>query len=437
MKALLSRAAAWLRTLWRGVVWLVVRVLGHWHWDAPAWVTWSRAQSGRGWRYLGAKPWRGAVVAVVVAAAVAGAVWYKLRPKPHYVGYTVNEPGLTEYDEKGISSIKVLTISFDESAAPLKQVQKPVTSGIDVSPALPGTWYWNSDKELQFTPRDDWPVDGRFAVRFVKNGLFASQVVLENYRFTFKSQPFSASIADSQFYQDPRDPNLKKLVATLKFTHPVDTAQLESHVSLAVAKDADYLGLGGDSRHFTVIYDKFKLSAFVHSSALAMPRDDTPMTLRVDKGVRAARGGNETRDRLESVVVIPGRTSLRFSEARMTIVDNAKYEPEQILMINSSSPVAERAFGNNVTVRLLPVRHPRQSRDDRRPYEWTNEDEIGNDILGTSDPVSVAYVPSEEGGNTAHGFKFLRQPAGTSISSSRTASRASAATCRVNRLSRP
>src|SRR5512132_3396315 len=110
MKAWLSRAAAWLPTLWRGTVWLVVRVLGHWHWDAPGWVTWSRAQSGRGWRYLGAKPWRGAVVAVVVAATAAGAVWYKLRPKPHYVGYTVNEPGLTEYDEKGISSIKVLTI---------------------------------------------------------------------------------------------------------------------------------------------------------------------------------------------------------------------------------------------------------------------------------------------------------------------------------------
>ena len=64
-----------------------------------------------------------------------------------------------------------------------------------------------------------------------------------------------------------------------------------------------------------------------------MPRDDTPMTLKIDKGVRAARGGNETRDRLEAVVTIPGRTSLRFSDARMTVVDNARYEPEQILLI--------------------------------------------------------------------------------------------------------
>ena len=191
MKVWLSRAAAWLRTLWRVVVWIVVRVFGQWHWDAPAWVRWSRAQSGRGARYLTANPWRGAIAALVVAAAAGGVVWYQLRPKPHYVTYRVDEPGLTEYDDKGISSIKLLTISFDESVAPLKQVQKPVTSGIEVSPAVAGVWFWTTDKELQFTPKDDWPVDGTFSVRFVKNGLLANQVVLENYRFTFKSQPFA------------------------------------------------------------------------------------------------------------------------------------------------------------------------------------------------------------------------------------------------------
>ena len=83
-----------------------------------------------------------------------------------------------------------------------------------------------------------------------------------------------------------------------------------------MAKDAAYLGLTPDSRHFTVAYDKFKLQAFVHSAALAMPRDDTPMTMSVDNGVRAARGGNDTPTRLQAVVTIPGRTSLRFSDAR-------------------------------------------------------------------------------------------------------------------------
>ncbi len=95
----------------------------------------------------------------------------------------------------------------------------------------------------------------------------------------------------------------------------------------------------------------------------------------------------------------------------MTIVDNARYEPEQILLLASSSPVVERALAGAVSVRLLPVRSPRQAPEDKRPYQWQDEAEIGADILGKSNPLAISYVPSDEGGNTSHGFKF-RAPVG-------------------------
>src|SRR5688572_3768863 len=142
-----------------------------------------------------------------------------------------------------------------------------------------------------------------------------------------------------------------------------------------------------------------------------MPRDDTPMTVKVDKGVRAARGGNETSDALQAVVTIPGRSSLRFSGAHMTLVDNARYEPEQILFVSSSSPVAERALTGGVAAFVLPLRHPNQPAEQRRPYEWTSADLIGKAILDKSETVQLSYVPSEEGGNSQHGFKF-RAPVG-------------------------
>src|SRR5262249_42029336 len=160
----------------------------------------------------------------------------------------------------GIAAIKPLTIEFGESVAPLKQIKTAITSGVDLSPSLAGTWFWTSDKQLRFTPKDDWPVDGAFSVRLAAKGLLARELRLERYRFTFRSQPFSARITDSQFYQDPRDPQLKKLVATVTFSHPVDPGEFEARVSLGVAKDAEYLGLTPDSRHFTVIYDKLKLA---------------------------------------------------------------------------------------------------------------------------------------------------------------------------------
>ena len=369
-------------------------LFGRWKWEAPPWLAWIGARVARGRRWLAAHRLQAGAIALALAVGAGGYAWYLTRPKPHYVTYSVTEPGLTEYNANGIASIKPLTIVFNESAAPLKQIKTAVTSGVDLSPALAGTWFWVSDKELRFTPKDDWPVDGAFSVRFAATGLLARQTRLESYRLEFRSQPFAARIAESLFYQDPRDPNLKKLVATVSFSHPVDTRAFESHVSLNLAKDAEYLGLTPDSRHFTVVYDKFKLAAYVHSAALAMPRDDTPITLRVDKGVRAARGGNDTSDRLETVVTIPGRTSLRFSDARMTVVDNARYEPEQILFLKSSSPVAERALAGRVSVHLLPVRHPRQAKDETEPYDWRDESEIGSEILSKAPAVTATYVPA-------------------------------------------
>ena len=395
----------------RGTVWLFSQLLGRWEWQAPRWAVWTSAQIRRGGDHLARNPRRAAAGALLVVAAGAGYVWWASRPRPHYVTFTVHNPDLTRYTDDGVVHVDVMKILFSESAAPLKQLQKTVTKGIELSPAVAGAWTWTNDKELRFTPANDWPVDGAFTVRLHRKELLASQVELEEYTIPFRSRPFDATIENSQFYQDPVDPNLKKLVATVKFSHPVDPQEFERRVSLAVAKDAEYLGLTSDSRHFTVIYDKFKLSAFIHSAALAMPRDDTPMTVTVDKGVRAARGGNATSGKLASAVTIPGRSSLRFASARMAVVDNARYEPEQILLLTSSSPVAERAFAGKISVQLLPIRHPRQPKEEERPYDWRDQSEIGNDILTKSEPVSVSYVQSEEGGNTAHGFKF-RAPVG-------------------------
>ncbi|HEX4999481.1 MAG TPA: alpha-2-macroglobulin [Terriglobia bacterium] len=387
------------------VVWGLSQVFGNVHWQAPEWLRWTGRQQVRAWRFLRADWRRLAALALAVTAAAAGLWWYKTRPQPHYVEYTVMAPVLTTYDENGKPEIHPLRVQFAESAAPLKSIEKEVSAGVGVAPAIAGTWFWTSDRQLQFMPKDDWPVGAGFKVRFDKAGFLAPGVFLEDYRFAFDTAPFAATIQQSEFYQDPRDPNMKKLVATVAFSHPVDTGAFEERVSLVFASDAEYLGVKPDPRGFTIVYDELKLAAHVHSTPLGMPRDDTPMTLRVDRGVHASRGGNETGERLESVVNIPGRSSLKFSSARMTIVDNARYEPEQIFLISSSSPVAEKAFTGKINAYVLPARHPDQSKEDKEPHAWRAE-EVGRNIVARSDPLTLTYVPSDEGGNTAHGFRF-------------------------------
>ena len=101
------------------LAWLIASLVGRWQWQAPAWLPWLEARRAAGSRYLAANPKRAALLALVVVLTAGGYVWYANRPRPHYVTYAVNSPGLTTYNDNGIASIKSMTIVFSESAAPL------------------------------------------------------------------------------------------------------------------------------------------------------------------------------------------------------------------------------------------------------------------------------------------------------------------------------
>jgi hypothetical protein len=218
-----------------------------------------------------------AVAGGALLAIVGGLIWNARRPIPFYVDYAVTAPKLTSYDERGVASISPLFVEFTDGVAPLANLDKPLTNGIEISPRFAGQWMWLSDRKLQFTPASDWPIDASFTVKIARKG-FLARAKLEKYDFSFKTEPFSAKMSEKQFYQDPRDPALKKVVATVTFTHSVDSVQFERRVRLEPAKDAEFLGLTPDSKRFTVVYDKLKLNAYIHSAALAMPRDGTSIT---------------------------------------------------------------------------------------------------------------------------------------------------------------
>ena len=391
--------------VWSGVRWVSKHLIGQWDWDPPAWIAWLANRIRADIRIVSAD-WRiGTALALVVVLSTGGYEWYRHRPRPHYIDITITAPGPTEWDDNGRKPPKPLLVDFAESAAPLKSIEKPVPAGVTLSPAIAGTWFWVSDKQLRFIPKDDWPVGARGTIRLAKKGLLTRGALLEDYGLPFSTAPFTAKIASADFYQDPRDPSLKKVVTTLEFSHPVDTERLEKSVSLALEKDAEYLGLKPDSRNYTVVYDKFKLTAAIYTVPLALPRDDTKMTVTVAKGLRAMRGGNETPDKLSTFVVIPGRGSLRFSDIQMTLVDNERYEPKQVLLVKSSSPVTEKAITGKVEAWVLPVHSPRQQKDDQTPWEW-NQEEVGGDTLKQSRYVKLGYQPSDAPGNTSHGFSF-------------------------------
>lgn len=51
------------------------------------------------------------------------------------------------------------------------------------------------------------------------------------------------------------------------------------------------------------------------------------------------------------------------------------------------------------------MRHPKQPREVKNPYNWTDE-QVGEDILAKSEALPLTYVASDDGSQTTHGFKF-------------------------------
>src|SRR5262249_39935138 len=98
----------------RAISWLSARVIGHLDWQPPSWLAWVGQRFNEGWRYLTAD-WRlGWIAFIALISSVGGYAWYKSLPQPHYVTYDVTRPALTEYNDRGIYSIKPLAIHFSE-----------------------------------------------------------------------------------------------------------------------------------------------------------------------------------------------------------------------------------------------------------------------------------------------------------------------------------
>ncbi|MDQ1469969.1 MAG: alpha-2-macroglobulin [Bryobacterales bacterium] len=166
----MTRIVALVRKVGAGLYSVAGHVIGRWEWHRPVWVHRTGQQGAKAWKYLTEDRRRLLLLMLLVVSAIAGVAWYKARPMPHYVQYRVTSPALTEYDENGIASIKPLRIQFSESAVLLRNIEKRVTTGIDLSPAIAGTWFWVNDKQLSFYPKERLAGGRRFQRSFRAEG---------------------------------------------------------------------------------------------------------------------------------------------------------------------------------------------------------------------------------------------------------------------------
>lgn len=382
---------------WRWLSALLRSTFGEWDWSPAPWMPALGAR-------IRLRPWTWALSLLALVGVAYGINWWVHRPKivdPEAITFSVAAVSATDYTQTP-PTVSALTVDFSASAAPIALVDKPAI-GIHMEPALDGSWAWVGDRQLVFRPVTDWGVGQHYKVRFDIAQAFAPTLRFAETRFEFDSVPFSATLNSAEFYQDPQDPKLKKGVYEIGFSHPVEVATFEQRISLALLDGA---GKGKPAPAFNVSYDERKLKAYVHSAPLDVPEDGGTLNLKVTAGTVSSLGGAGADAVIESGVSLPTLYSVAVDEVAATLVDNDRFEPEQVLVFAFNNSLRDQDVARAISVYVLPPSNPKLAADQQSvPYYWSTG-EIDAGVLKASTQLKLEAVPTEREYIETHSFRY-------------------------------
>src|SRR5690554_8122985 len=117
---------------------------------------------------------------------------------------------------------------------------------------------------LEFTPSQDWPASQTYQVSFEKDELLASHIHIEKNSDSFTTPTFKLLKSNIELYQDPADPELKKVVADIQFSQPLDAVLFER--SMKVSRDSGLEVTRLSASKFKVEYTNTGLSAYTRTN---------------------------------------------------------------------------------------------------------------------------------------------------------------------------
>jgi uncharacterized protein YfaS (alpha-2-macroglobulin family) len=379
-------------------------IFGTLSWSAPPWLRrvgeWFNREWGTSRAWIRAHRRRfTTIVAISTLSLVALALaylWYQSRPKPVEFSFRTEAPAPTKIEEG--AKPNPLLITFNGSVAKLEDMEKTNIPGVRLQPSIKGSWKWEADSRLVFTPEEEWGIGQEYKVTFDRN-LFASYVRLDRYSDWFTTASFQATISNLEFFEDPVDPQLKKVVASLEFNYPVGPDTLAQHVSMKM----ENASVGVQE----ILYDKLYSKAFIHSRPIGIPLKDTILTLSLEKGIRPSRPGPATSYAIQRKVRIPGMfTYFQIRSSDIVLAENQEFEMEHVLVVEASTGVLESEMQKNIRVYLLPLIRPAmQGREKIENYSWGNVLEIGPEVLKESQLLELVPIPAQRKFSTLHSFK--------------------------------
>ncbi|MEY2560288.1 MAG: alpha-2-macroglobulin [Verrucomicrobiota bacterium] len=429
--------ARWLRMIFR-------TVFGQLSWSPPRWLQLGFA---RVVLFRRGHPILAAAIVLLAFLITSGSVWtwkwYQRQPKPHKVYATVGSIPVTPFDKE--LKFPPLTIDFSESAARLEDLKNPALPGVRLEPATAGTWKWNNDSKLVFTPAQDWPADRKFRIIFDRE-LFPSHVRMDKFEYEVSTPPFRAQIKSVIFSEDAKEPGVQRVIATIDLTHSVEPGELDKHAVLKMLGDSNVFAPNDPAPHFSVIYGLHNRQAYLRSSPVVLPATEDFMRVTINKDLRTAQGGAEMQEAVEEKTLIPSKeTAFKIKSIDGSVVRNKEGEPEQILNVETTGDINTAELAKALHIYLLPKREPEKSEKseteesseetateesssdesatkekseesgsdedeessaEKPEAKWANAEEVTDEILEQATVVKFTAIPTEKDHSRDHHFKF-------------------------------
>jgi len=378
-------------------------IVGEVHWTRPEWL-----------RRIGARRLLAAVgIAIVLIAAAKLAIdYYGSLPKPPRIVAAVKPPGVTPIVDDELQPMP-LVVNFSvradartsqttvDSVARIDLVGKVVQSGVSLDPSIPGEWRWQNENRLVFQSSEDWPAGQKYSLRFDKS-IFTPDILLADDQAKFTTPAFRATLDELVFYQDPVQHAERKVVATLSFTHPVDTASLEAQLSLTMRDSGATFASTAKSLKRSIEYDKHGRTAYVHSERIAIPPQENYATLRLRKNLVAATGSGRFRQEITQTVRIPDTsTYFRVSNVSSISTRNAEDVPHQTLTFEFTDRVLTDALRQKLGAYVLPADVVINGERIERK-QWSAPREVTPEVLGQARQIDIELNPVADGASQFH-----------------------------------
>ncbi len=331
--------------------------------------------------------------------------WLSRQPQPIEIGYGVQPPS----NDMINNTIEPLELYFNGSAAPSDMAGKEVTSGITITPAIPGTWKWIDDTILSFQPSRWWDIGTRYSVTMDKS-VFPDHVKIKP-SFTFDIDDFSLSLSDAEFYIDPEDSKIKRVMATLYANYPIDSASLEGNIEIKPELRADSGSLRNRPYQYSVSYSKDLHTAYIVSEPLGMPARSTIMNISVKSGVKSTVGGSTSKYSQDTSVEIPGATSyVQVLGLTHELIKTPDQKYDQVFILETRGEIDSTELLKNVTVWELPVDRPElPGLRANKNHNW-NTDEMLPQVLALSRKITPEILPNDRTYSPVNSFRFVAEP---------------------------